>query len=128
VVDKFLNTEYELNPFTHSGASDSHFYTDYRQTQHSKRHIFLFRRAVSADLGCMQRLSCVSNAGSVSRACMTPLKVVLLLNLIMEAEARASTCRLSGMGVWLGRELDVGHARIHVQLLELDPVFSNGSG
>jgi hypothetical protein len=24
--------------------------------------------------------------------------------------------------------LDVGHARIHVQLLELDPVFSNGSG
>jgi hypothetical protein len=68
------------------------------------------------------------NAGSVSRAHMTVLEFVLGRHLLVEAEARASSCRLSGMGLWLGRGLDVGHAQVCIQLMELDPIFSNGSG
>jgi hypothetical protein len=38
---------------------------------------------------------------------VTALELVLGLHLVVEAEAWASACRLSGIGVWLGTGLDI---------------------
>jgi hypothetical protein len=86
---------------------------------------------VRADLGHLQRLACVNNTGSVSTAPTDALEVLLglpLLRLVVEAEARASAWRLSGVYVvgqrtghwaWLVQNLANG-------LLQLGLIFQRG--
>jgi hypothetical protein len=46
------------------------------------------------------------------------------LHLVGDAKVRAWTYRLKGIGLWLGRGLNIGHTQIPAQIME----SPNGSG
>jgi hypothetical protein len=70
---------------------------------------------------------CITGSvGTASVAAIEGLLGLLPLYFVVQAEARALACRLSGIGVWLGKGLNIQQFWIHAQLMELDPAFQMG--
>lgn len=56
------------------------------------------------------------------RSALGVLLCLLPLHLVVEVEARALACWLSGVGMWLGRGSDIRYAQICAWQVQLDPV------
>jgi hypothetical protein len=64
--------------------------------------------------------------GPVSMAPTGAFKVLLCFSpfhLVAKAEAKDPTYKLTGLGLWSVKGLDVGQSQILARLMELDPVF-----